>query len=174
LLEGGLAYFDAGVRVVPDSGEADVGVRAHLEGSIGWTRRVADRTAAAVFIRYRERLSMLEDDDQRAVAVDGHVTYDLLDTLALSAGVGVASTVGTPVREVVVNFVETDRPGISHLLARDEGGEQSVTVPLTMTYGRIDSFDVDLFCTTRVWPVPGVLFGAGVRLRLEPLPWVKG
>jgi hypothetical protein len=174
LLEGGLAYFDAGVRVVPDTGEADVGVRAHLEGSLGWTKRVAERTAVAAFAHYRERLSMLDDDSQRAVAVDGHVTWDLLDTLAVSAGLGVASTIGTPVREVVVNFVETDRPGISHLLARDDGGRQSVTIPLSMTYGRVDSFDVDLFCTTRVWPEPGVLFGAGLRLRFEPLPWAKG
>ena len=173
LVEGGLAYFDAGVRIVPDTGEPNVGVRAHLEGSAGWTKRVVERTAVAAFVRYRERLSMLDDDDQRAVAVDAHVTYDLLDTLALSAGLGVASTIGTPVREVVVNFVETDRPGISHLLARDDGGEQSVTIPLTMTYGRVDSFDVDLFCTTRVWPEPGVLFGAGLRFRIEPLPWFK-
>ncbi len=173
LVEGGLAYFDAGVRIVPDSGEADVGVRAHLEGSVGWTKRVAERTALAAFVRYRDRLSMLDDDEQRAFAVDAHLTYDLLETLAVSAGLGVASTIGTPVREVVVNFVETDRPGISHLLARDDGGEQSVTLPLTLTYGRVDSFDVDLFCTTRVWPEFGVLFGAGLRFRIEPLPWFK-
>jgi hypothetical protein len=173
LIDGGLAYFDAGIRVVPDTGEANVGVRAHLEASVGWTKRVVDRTAVAIFARYRERLSMLADDEQRAVAVDAHVTHDLLDTLAVAAGLGFASTVGTTVREVVVNFVETDRPGISHLLARDDGGQQSVTIPLSLTYGRVDAFDVDLFCTTRVWPTPGVLFGAGVRLRFEPLPWVK-
>jgi len=173
LLEGGLAYFDAGVRIVPDTGEPNVGIRAHFEGSAGWTKHIAERTAVAAFVHYRERLSMLDDDDQRAVAVDAHVTYDLLDALAVSAGVGVASTLGTPVREVVVNFVETDRPGISHLLARDDGGEQSVTIPLTMTYGRVDSFDVDRFCTPRVWPPPGVLFGAGLRFRIEPLPRFK-
>ena len=71
-------------------------------------------------------------------------------------------------RELSVTFVELDGPGMSHLLARDEGGEQSVTIPLTMTYGRVDSFDVDLFCTPRVWPEAGILFGAGVRLRLDP------
>jgi hypothetical protein len=168
VLEGGLAYFDAGIRLIPDAGEPEVGIRAHVEGSLGWMRRLSERTSLAAYARYRERLSTLGDDDQRAVAVDGHLTYDLLDPLAVSVGLGFASTLATPVREVVVNFVETDRPGISHLLARDEGGQQSLTIPLTMTYGRVDSFDVDLFCTTRVWPTPGVLFGAGVRLRLEP------
>jgi hypothetical protein len=169
VLEGGLAYFDAGVRVTPDSGEAKVGARFHLEGSLGWTKSFAERFAIAAFAHYRARVSLLPDDAQRALAVDAHLTYDLLDTIAVSAGLGFATTVGTPVREVVVNFVETDRPGISHLLARDDGGEQSVTVPLSLTYGRVDSFDVDLFCTTRVWPDPGVLFGAGLRLRFEPL-----
>jgi hypothetical protein len=172
VLEGGLAYFDAGIRLVPDSGEPQVGVRFHLEGSAGWAKSIAERLAVHAFAHYRARLSVLPDDDQHAVAVDAHLTYDLLDTIAVSAGIGVATTIGTPVREVVVNFVETDRPGISHLLARDDGGEQSVTIPLSLTYGRVDAFDVDLFCTTRVWPEPGVLFGAGVRLRLEPLPWV--
>jgi hypothetical protein len=173
VLEGGLAYFDAGVRLVPDSGEPQVGVRFHLETSAGWAKSFAERFAVHAFAHYRARLSLLPDDDQHAVAVDAHLTWDLLDTIAVSAGLGFATTVGTPVREVVVNFVETDRPGISHLLARDDGGQQSVTIPLALTYGRVDAFDVDLFCTTRVWPEPGVLFGAGVRLRLEPLPWWK-
>ena len=38
----------------------------------------------------RGTAQVVENDGQRAVAVDGHVTYDLLDTLALSAGIGVA------------------------------------------------------------------------------------
>ena len=54
-------------------------------------------------------------------------------------------------------------------MARDDGGEQSLTIPLTLTYGRVDSFDVDLFCTPRVYPELGILFGAGVRVRIEDL-----
>lgn len=168
LLDAGLAHWDAGLRIVPDTGEANVGMRFHFEGGVGYARALGDRLAVHGLAHYRYRLSLLPDDDQHAVAVDAHVTYDLLDALALSAGLGVASTIGGPVRELSVTFVELDGPGMSHLLARDEGGDQSVTIPLTMTYGRVESFDVDLFCTPRVWPEPGILFGAGVRLRLDP------
>ena len=173
IVEGGLAYFDAGLRLVEDTGEPQVGVRFHFEGSAGYARSFAERFAVHAFAHYRARLSLLPDDDQHAAAVDAHLTYDLLPALAVSAGLGFATTLGTPVREVVVNFTETDRPGISHLLARDDEHQQSLTVPLTLTYGRVDSFDVDLFCTTRVYPELGVLFGAGVRFRIEPLFNVK-
>lgn len=169
VIDGGLSYFDAGVRIVPDSGEANVGVRFHFEGIVSWQKSIGDRLATFASVRYRNRTSLLPDDDQHAVAVDANIAYDLLDNIAVSGGIGFASTIGGPVREVVVNFTETDRAGISHLLARDEGGQQSVTVPLTLTYGRIDTFDVDLFVTPRVFPEFGVLFGAGVRLRLENL-----
>ncbi len=169
VLEGGLAWFDAGVRLQQDTGEASVGARFHFEGSVGWAKAIGDRYALNVYAHYRERISFLDDDGQRAAAIDAHFAGDLLPNLSLSAGLGFATTVGTPVREVVINFVETDRPGISHLLARDEGGEQSLTIPLSLTYGRVDSFDVDLFCTPRVYPEFGILFGAGVRFRLEPL-----
>jgi hypothetical protein len=169
IVEGGLAYFDAGLRLVEDTGEPQVGVRFHLEGDVGYARAVDEKLAVHAFAHYRARFSLLPDDDQHALAADAHLTYDLLPALSISAGLGIATTLGTPVREVVVNFVETDRPGISHLLARDDGLQQSLTVPLTLTYGRVDSFDVDLFCTTRVWPELGILFGAGVRFRMEPL-----
>lgn len=168
LLDAGLAHWDAGLRVVPDTGEANVGMRFHLEGGVGYARALGERFAVHGQAHYRYRLSLLPNDDQHAVAADAHLSYDLLDALAVSAGLGVATTIGGPVRELSVAFVETDGPGMSHLLARDEGGDQSVTIPLTMTYGRVESFDVDLFCTPRVWPEPGVVFGAGVRLRLDP------
>jgi hypothetical protein len=169
VVDGGLSYFDAGVRIVPDSGEANVGVRFHFEGGVSWQKALGDRVATFASVRYRNRTSLLPDDDQNADAVDANVAWDVLDNLAVSGGVGFASTIGGPVREVVVNFTETDRAGISHLLARDEGGQQSLTLPLTLTYGRVDTFDVDLFVTPRVFPEFGVLFGAGLRLRLEDL-----
>jgi hypothetical protein len=167
LVDLGLAHWDAGLRIVPDSGEPQVGPRLHWEAGAGIIRALGERFSVRAHGRYRYRLSFLPDDDQHAVAADAHVTYDLLDALALSAGVGFATAIG-PIRELSINFVETDAPGMSHLLARDEGGQQSVTIPLTMTYGRVENFDVDLFCTPRVWPEPGILFGAGVRLRLDP------
>ncbi len=168
ILDAGLAHWDAGFRIVPDTGESAVGTRFHFEGVVGYEKTFGDKVLVGAFAHYRYRLSFLNNDDEHAVAVDGHVTYDLLDSLAVSAGLGVASTIVTPVRELSINFVETGAPGISHLLARDEGGDQSVTIPLTMTYGRVENFDVDLFCTPRVWPELGILFGAGVRLRLDP------
>ena len=169
VLEGGLAWFDAGVRLQEDTGEANVGVRMHFEGSAGWSKAMTDQLALSAFAHYRERISFLDDDGQRAAAIDAHVTYDLLPNIAVAAGVGFATTVGTPVREVVINFVETEQPGISHLLARDDGAEQSLTLPLSLTYGRVDSFDVDVFCTPRVYPEFGIVFGAGVRFRIEHL-----
>jgi hypothetical protein len=69
---------------------------------------------------------------------------------------------------------------MSHLLARDEGSFWSVTIPVTMTYGRIENFDVDLFCTPRVLPELGILLGAGIRLRIDPFvegpiaDWLNG
>lgn len=168
IVDAGLAHWDAGLRIVPDTGEPNVGVRFHFEGGVGYALALGERAAFTGQAHYRYRLSLLPDDDQHAVAVDAHVSYDLLDALAVSAGLGVASTIGTPVRELSISFVETDGPGMSHLLARDEGGDQSVTIPLSLTYGRVESFDVDLFCTPRVWPEPGIVFGAGVRLRLDP------
>jgi hypothetical protein len=173
VLEGGLAYFDAGFRLNPDAGEPQVGVRLHFEGSVGWARAFGDKFAVNAYAHYRARVSFLPDDDQQLAAVDAHLTYDLLPSLAVAAGAGFATTLGTPVREVVVNFVETDRPGLSHLLARDDELQQSLTLPLSLTYGRVDSFDVDLFCTPRIYPEFGISFGAGLRFRLEPL-WKPG
>lgn len=169
VLEGGLAWFDAGVRLQEDTGEASVGARLHFEGSVGWSKALSDRFAVSAFAHYRERVSFLDDDGQHAAAVDAHVTFDLLPNIAVAGGLGFATTLGSPVREVVVNFVETEQPGISHLLARDDGHEQSLTVPLSLTYGRVDSFDVDVFATPRVFPEFGIVFGAGVRFRLEHL-----
>jgi hypothetical protein len=169
VLEGGLAWFDAGVRLQEDTGEPSVGARFHLEGSVGWSKAMSDRLALSAFAHYRERISFLDDDGQRTAAIDAHATYDVLPNIAVAAGLGFATTLGTPVREVVVNFVETEQPGISHLLARDDGYEQSLTIPLSLTYGRVDSFDVDIFATPRVYPEFGLVFGAGVRFRIEHL-----
>ncbi len=167
VVDGGLSYFDAGIRLVEDTGEPAVGVRLHFEGVLLWQKALFDSSQLWASAHYRNRTSFLPDDGQNAVAVAAGYTQDILPNINLGAGLGFASTIGGPVREVVVNFTETDRAGITHLLARDDGGEQSLTIPLTLTYGRVDSFDVDLFCTPRVYPTFGILFGAGVRLRIE-------
>lgn len=165
LVEGGLAHFDAGLRLIEDAGEPEVGIRMHWEGSVAYTRAFLDRFALYSAARYRYRQSFLSDDDQHAFALEGAVTYDLLPWVALTGGVAYAQAVGTPIREIAVNFVEVDRPGMSHFLVRDDGLSQSLTVPLALTYGRVESFDVDLFITPRVYPQLDVVFGAGVRWR---------
>jgi hypothetical protein len=168
IVDVGLAHWDAGIRIVPDTGESAVGMRFHFEGGLSYAKTLGDKTMITALAHYRYRLSLLPNDDQHAIAVDGHISYDLLDSLNVAAGLGFATTIGTPVRELSILFVETDAPGVSHLLARDEGARYEVTVPLSMTYGRVENFDVDLFCTPRVWPTLGILFGAGVRLRFDP------
>jgi hypothetical protein len=165
LVEGGLAHFDAGLRLAPDAGEAEVGIRLHWEASVAYTKAFAERFNVYSAARYRARQSFLADDNQYAFAVEGALTYDLLPWIALTGGVGYAQVIGTPVREIAVNFVEVDRPGMGHFLVRDDGVGQSLTVPLALTYGRVESFDVDLFITPRIWPQFDVIFGAGVRWR---------
>lgn len=165
LLEGGLAHFDAGLRLVPDTKEAQVGMRFHFEAQLGYSRALPGDLSLFAAARYRYRLSLLPEDDQHVAAVEGVVSYDLLPWLSLSGGLGYAHAFG-PVRERVVELVETARPGMSHFLIRDDGETQSLTVPLAMTYARTESFDVDLFCTPRVWPKLDVVFGAGIRWRL--------
>lgn len=166
VLEGGLAYLDAGLRLAPEEGEAEVGVRAHVEGALTWHRSLLRQGALYAAARWRSRLSMLSADEQHAVALELAASYDLLPYLALTGGLGYAQTaLDTPVRELAVNFVEHDRPGMAQFLVRNDGETQSLTWPMALTYGRVENFDVDLFVTTRLWPRVDVLFGAGVRWR---------
>lgn len=166
LLEAGLAHLDAGLRLVPDAGEAEVGVRAHVEAVAAYQIAFLERFSLYAAAHLRSRFSMLSNDEQHAFAATAQLSYDVLPYLAVSGGLGYAQTLfGTPVREIAINFVETDRPGMSHFLARDDGETYSLTVPLALTYGRVENFDVDIFATTRVWPKLDVIFGAGVRWR---------
>lgn len=175
VLDAGLAHWDAGLRLAPDAGEAAVGLRFHVEGGVAWTRQVVPSLHVFASFRYRQRLSLLADDDQQSIAADVNVTHDLLPWLSVTGGVGYAQSFG-PIREIAVNFVEVGRPGVSHFLLRDDvyddtldvGASQvSVTVPLALTYGRTQDFDVDLFCTPRLYPKLDILFGAGVRWRYD-------
>ena len=167
LLDAGLSGFDAGIRLSPQEGEVDAGIRFYFEGGLSYSRAVSERFAVYVSTHARYRLSMLADDDQFAVAADAHVVYDLLPAIALSVGVGYAEVIGTKVQELAVNFAEVGRPGMSHFLLRNDGWSRSVTLPMALTYGRVESFDVDLFVTPRVWPTVDVIFGAGLRWRIQ-------
>lgn len=167
LLEGGLANFDAGFRLVPEEGEAEAGFRFHWEAIAAYTRSLGDRMSLYGSVHYRYRQSFLSDDDAHAIAADLSLSYDLLDYLAFTGGVSwAAAAFGSPVRELAVNFVEIDRPGMSHFLIRNDGQTYGVNVPLALTYARVENFDVDLFATTRLWPQLDIVFGAGVRWRL--------
>lgn len=69
-------------------------------------------------------------------------------------------------RTLFVDFVETARPGYATLVDRDNNCSLSFSGALT--YGRTESFDVDLFGALRAWPTMGGLFGAGIRWRIGP------
>lgn len=166
LVDAGLAHFDTGFRLVPEEGEAEAGFRFHWEGGLAYAKSFTDRIAMYAQVHYRWRLSLLRADDQHAVGGHAVVTYDLLPSLAVTGGLGAATTIGTPVRELGILFVETGRPGMSHLLSRNDHYVREVTVPVALTYGRVENFDVDLFATTRVYPRFDILFGAGVRWRV--------
>jgi len=174
LLEGGLSAWDAGLRLVTDETEPEVGVRFHFEAAVGYSRAIGDRLSVWSEARVRHRLSMLNDDEQTAIAGAVQLTYDLIDDLSITGGLGYAEVIGTPVRELSVNFTETDRPGMAHFLLRNDGWSRSVTIPMAVTYGRIDSFDVDVFVTPRVYPQFDILFGAGIRWRINPVDVVTG
>jgi hypothetical protein len=174
LFEGGLAAWDAGLRLVTDDTEPEVGVRFHFEAAIAYSRAIGERLSIWGEARFRYRYSMLSNDEQNAVAGAFQVTYDLIKNLSVTGGLGYAEVIGSPVRELSINFTETDRPGMAHYLLRNDGWSRSVTIPLAITYGRIDSFDVDVFVTPRVYPQFDILFGAGIRWRINPVDVVKG
>lgn len=174
LFEGGLAAWDAGLRLVTDDTEPEVGVRFHFEAAIAYSRAIGERLSIWGEARFRYRYSMLSDDEQNAVAGTLQLTYDLIKNLSVTGGLGYAEVIGSPVRELSINFTETDRPGMAHFLLRNDGWSRSVTVPLAITYGRIDSFDVDVFVTPRVYPQFDILFGAGIRWRINPVDVVTG
>lgn len=192
LLDGGLANFDAGLRIEQGLDQnLDVGMRFHFEIGIAYAKAFGRVFSVYTMARYRYRYSQLDDegsitlfnyslpiptnrftlqagetDEQNAASIEAHLTYDLLPMLALSGGVGYAEVIGTPVRELSVNFTETGRPGMSHFLLRNDGWSRSLTIPMAITYGLVDTFDVDVFLTPRLWPELGVLFGAGLRWRI--------
>ena len=50
----------------------------------------------------------------------------------------------------------------------DRENNCSLSAMGALTYGRTESFDVDLFGNFRMWPEFGVLAGAGLRWRIAP------
>jgi hypothetical protein len=192
LIDGGLASIDAGLRLEQGLDQKlDIGARFHFEVGIAYAKSFAKRFSFYTMARYRYRYSQLDDegsvdvgnfslpiptnrrifeagktDEQNAASVEAHLAYDVLPNLGVSGGIGYAEVIGTPVRELSVNFVAVDRPGMSHFLLRNDGWSRSLTFPMAVTYGFVDTFDVDVFFTPRIWPQLDVIFGAGLRWRI--------
>jgi len=171
VLDGGLANFDAGFRLVPQAGEPPVGLRGTFEVGAAYSRAIDSAFALYLSARWRYRLSALSNDAQNAIGADGHLTWDIMKNFSAAAGIGYSRIVAGEVRELAINFVEPGQPGLSHFLIRIDGVKQSLTLPLSVTYGLIDSFDVDVFATPRLFPQLDVLFGAGIRWRV--LDWTR-
>jgi hypothetical protein len=169
VLGGGLAHFDAGVRVFPVEGEPPVGLRAHTELGLGYSRAIADHFAVHGALRWRHRISALSDDEQSAILGATQLSYDVMPDLGVSVGLGYARVVAGEVRELAIQFSEPGRPGMSTFLVRQDGHLESLTLPLSLTYGLVDRFDVDVFATPRLYPQFDVVFGAGLRLRMFDL-----
>lgn len=162
-LNTGLEYFDVGFRLDEDPEESQVGVRWHLQATAGWGKAFVNRFAVLTALHFRERITELDDDGQRAVAADIELRYDLQSRIGLVWASGYARTIDSPVREVYVGFTQ---PGQTYWLHQlDRANDESAATALAMTYGRTESFDVDVFFSYRAWPEPGYLFGSGLRWR---------
>ena len=160
---GGLEHWDVGFRLDEDPEESQVGWRWHLQGTLGWGKTFAQKIGVLAAVHFRERLTDLEEDNQRAFAGDVELRYDLQPRIGLIWAAGYAQTLDTPVREVYIGFTQ---PGQSYWLHQlDRQNPESATTALAMTYGRTESFDVDVFFSYRVWPEDGFVFGSGLRWR---------
>ncbi|MDP2342203.1 MAG: hypothetical protein Q8O67_14700 [Deltaproteobacteria bacterium] len=165
VVDAGLAHVDLGLRLQADADEAKVGLRAHLEGGLAY-ERATPAGRLSVSARYRYRLSGLADDEQQVAVVAAVITTNLTPSLAFTGGASWSSTLfDTLVLEPAVLVVEWDRPFFTTALARDEGSTTSVSLPAAFTLSRTESFDIDVFASLRVYPEPGLLLGAGLRMR---------
>lgn len=167
VVDGGIAHADLTPLLGP-LGNGERGLRANVEGGLTWSKTSGERMRAVLQVRLRSRLSTLKDDGQLTLAGAGHLDIDLRNDLGLTVGLGLASTLDTPVRETQVAFTEIDRPGMSWLLDKNSGDTLSLTVPVALVYGVTESFDVNVFMTPQVAPQLAVVVGAGLRIRWLP------
>jgi hypothetical protein len=169
VLDAGLAYFDAGLRLFPEADELPVGLRFHLEGGLSYSRALGRSVALQAAIRWRHRASTLSHDDQGVLGADASVSWDVMRDFSLTGGVALGQVIYGETRELTIQFVEAGRPGLSQFLIRTDQIGRSLTLPLSITYSLVDTFDVDVFVTPRVHPQFDVLFGAGLRVRVLDL-----
>jgi hypothetical protein len=160
--EGGALVFDAGLAGVDVSLDL-ASWAAFAEGGASFTRATGPSTTLSASARYRHRFA-LEGAPEHLAAVALNATYDVLPGVALSGGIGYAHALDTTVVEDVVVFAESNRPGMTWLLSKSD--KESVTVPLSLTFSRTESFDFDVFATPELYPTVAWTVGAGVRVRM--------
>jgi hypothetical protein len=172
VLDAGLAYFDAGLRLIPEEDELPVGLRFHVESSVAYSRSLGRSVSLYAALHWRHRASTLSKDDQGVLGADASVSWDVMQNFSLTAGLAISQIIYGEARELSIQFVEAGRPGLSHFLIRTDQINRSLTLPLSLTYNLVDSFDVDVFVTPRVHPQFDVLLGAGLRVRvLDVTDW---
>jgi len=171
LVEGGLSGLELGFIAEDDANNA--AIRFYVDAGVGYQRALGDRFGVLANLRYRGRYSTVADDGEQLIAGDARLLWDLPGHVSLAGGIAAAYAL-TDVREPSVAFVEVGQPGLTHFLTRLDGHRESVTVPLSMSYGLSDNFDVDVFITPRVWPNLDAHLGAGLRLRFVDLFGLTG
>lgn len=163
--DGGLYKLDLGLRLNPDEAEAVKGVVVvNLGVGLGYDHSITQRGRLHSQLRFQQRHSNIDGWDQSALLAAAWGDLDLTKYLALSLGLSYARVLGGESKDFVINFSEAGRGSFSSLL--DFENTEALSSSLSMTYARTERFDVDIFSTQRLWPEPGILFGAGLRVRL--------
>jgi len=164
-VDAGLFRLDLGLRLNPDERDAVKGIIAgNVGGGIAY-----DRTLGRVFrvhgkARIQQRYSTDDGFSQTVAMAALYGDVDFAQYFGCTVGLGYGQLVAGKVHDLSVDFDEIGRTGFSTMI--DQETDRSATLMLGMTYARTESFDVDVFATTRYWPDPGMLFGAGLRWRL--------
>ena len=164
-VDAGLYKLDLGLRLNPQEAEAVKGVVVvNLGAGLGYDHSLGRRARLHSLLRFQQRHSNIDGWDQSALLGAAWADLDLSKYLALSLGLSYARVLGGESQDFVINFSEPGRGSFSSLL--DFENPEALGSSLSMTYARTERFDVDIFSTQRIWPEPGILFGAGLRVRL--------
>lgn len=163
--DGGLFKLDLGLRLNPEERDAVKGIIAgNFGGGLAY-----DRTLGNVFrvhgkARVQQRYSTDDGLSQTVAMAALYGDVDFAQYFGATVGLGYGQLVAGQLHDQSIDFDEIGRSGFSSMMDLDH--DRSATLMLGITYARTESFDVDVFATTRYWPDPGMLFGAGLRWRL--------
>lgn len=164
-VDGGLVKLDLGLRLNPAEREAvkgiiagNAGIGAAYDRTLGRVGRVHAK------LRVQQRYSTDDGFGQTVAMAAIYGDVDFAQYFGCTAGLGYGQLLVGQVHDLSVDFDEIGRTGFSTMI--DQEHNRSATLMLGITYARTESFDVDVFATTRYWPDPGMLFGAGLRWRL--------